>query len=98
MQFKVGEVRNYKKDKTKSGRVRVRIYGEHNDEQEVKDDDLPWAVMMHPPTDPGTYKLGRSPSGMVVGTRVLLGFLPEDVNCLYPIVIGTLPRGDIDKG
>jgi len=38
----IAEVRKFKEDPTKSGRCKVRIYNQHNDEQEIKDDDLPF--------------------------------------------------------
>lgn len=62
--FEIGEVRNFEDDPTKSGRVRVRIYNKHNDEQAIKDDDLPWAMVVHPITSPATGRMGISPSGL----------------------------------
>jgi hypothetical protein len=98
MKVRIGEVRDYKKDPTKSGRPRIRFYGEQNDEQEVKDDQLPYGLLMHPTNSPATQKLGMVPTGLPVGTRVVCIFMEEDVNCLYPIVIGTIARGDLDEG
>ena len=96
--LEIGEVRNFEDDPTKSGRVRVRTYNKHNDEQEIPDDDLPWAMVMHPITSPATAKMGISPSGLIVGSRVLLCYLPEDTAKQYPIVLGSLARGDKPEG
>lgn len=94
----IAEVRKYKEDPTKSGRCKVRIYNQHNDEQEIKDDDLPWASVLHPITSPATSKIGISPSGLKVGSRVLCCFLPEDTARQYPIILGSLARGDKPEG
>ena len=96
--IRIAEVRNFEDDPTKSGRVRVRIYGKNNDEQEVKDDELPWATVMHPVTSAATSKIGIVPSGLVVGSRVVITYLPDDTAELYPIVIGSIARGDLPEG
>lgn len=96
--FYIAEVRNFKDDPTKSGRVRIRIYNEHNDEQQIKDDDLPWAMVVQPSTSAATSKLGHSPHGLRVGSRVLVTYLPDDHAKQYPIVLGSLPRGDMPEG
>jgi|688.fasta_scaffold01636_51 hypothetical protein len=98
MTFHIAEVRNFEDDPTKSGRVKVRIYNKHNDEQQVKDDELPWAMVLHPVTSPATSRIGISPSGLVVGSRVLIIYSEEDHAKQYPIVIGSLARGDMPEG
>lgn len=87
----------YKEDPTKSGRVQIRIYNEQNDEQEVKDDDLPWAILGMPSTNPSSLKLGSSPHGLKPGSRVLVTYMPNDLAEQYPIIIASLPRGDKPK-
>ena len=47
--FYSAEVRDIK-DPLKSGRVKVRLYNYQNDEQNVKDDHLPWALPLQPVT------------------------------------------------
>jgi hypothetical protein len=96
--FYIAEVRNFEDDPTKSGRVKVRIYNEHNDEQAIKDDALPWAMVVQPSTSAATAKLGHAPHGLRVGSRVLVTFLPHDHAMQYPIVLGSLPRGDMPEG
>lgn len=96
--FEIGEVRNFEDDPTKSGRVKVRLYNKHNDEQAIKDDDLPWAMVVHPITSPATGRMGISPSGLKVGSRVLITYLPDDHARQYPIVLGSLARGDMPEG
>lgn len=94
LKVKLGEVRNIEDDPTQSGRCQVRIYNEQNNEGLCKDDDLAWATPLHPITSAATAKIGVVPHGLLVGSRVLLAFLPEDVGELYPIILGSLGRGD----
>ena len=63
-EFKIAQVMKYKDDPTKSGRVQIRVYNEQNDEQEIKDEDLPWAILGMPTTNSSTLKLGSSPHGL----------------------------------
>jgi hypothetical protein len=95
--IKIAEVRNFEEDPTKSGRVKVRIYGENNDDQMVKDEDLPWAMVMQPVTSAATSRIGVSPSGLVVGSRVIITYMPEDEAQLYPIILGSIARGDLPE-
>lgn len=92
--FKVAEVRNFKDDPTKSGRCQVKIYNEQND---IKDEELLWAIPLHPITSAATAKVGISPAGLIVGSRVLVTYLPEDTAEQYPIILGSLGRGDLPK-
>lgn len=96
--FEIGEVRNFQDDPTKSGRVKIRIYNRQNDEQEVKDEHLPWASVLQPTTSAATSKLGVIPHGLRVGSRVLCIYMPWDTAKQYPIVLGSLPRGDMPEG
>lgn len=96
--FEIHEVRNFKDDPTMSGRVKTRAYNRQNDEQEIPDDDLPWASVLQPTTSAATSKLGVIPHGLRVGSRVLVMYMPWDVSKQYPIVLGSLPRGDMPEG
>ena len=77
-------------DPTQSGRCKVRIYGQEDNEQEVKDDQLPWAVSLMPSTSASTNRMGAIPTGMVQGSRVLVMFLDEEEQ--YPIILGSFHR------
>lgn len=98
LELHMAEVRNFEDDPTMSGCVRVRIYNRQNDEQEIPDEHLPWATVLHPVTSPATGKMGISPSGLVVGSRVLIGYLADDHAKQHPIVLGSLARGDKPSG
>lgn len=96
MYIEVAEVRKSKKDPTKSGRVQIRVYGRQDDEQSIKDEHLPWAVVMHPVTSPATQKVGTMPK-LRPGCRVIVTYMPDDVNHMYPIIIGTIGRGNLPE-
>ena len=85
----IAEVRNLM-DPWESGRVQIRIYGRHDNEQDIEDDDLPWAMPLQPITSAATNRIGISPTGMLVGSRVYGTFLDEAQQ--YPVIIGTFAR------
>lgn len=85
----MAEVRNIK-DPLKSGRVQIRIYGHHEDEQNIKDEHLPWAMTLQPITSAATSKVGIIPTGMMVGSRVFGVFI--DGARQQPVILGTFPR------
>jgi len=87
--FFYAEVRNII-DPYRSGRVQIRIYGVHDNEQTIKDEHLPWALPLLPVTSASTAKMGVVPHGMIVGSRVFGCFVDEARQ--YPIVLGTFPR------
>ena len=73
------------------GRVRVRCVGIHTDSRrELPTNDLPWAHVMHPVTDPSMHGMGNSPSFLVEGSWVV-GFFRDAENQQQPIIMGSLP-------
>lgn len=99
MKIYMGEVRSID-DPSHSGCCQVRLFNRQNDEQNVKDEHLKWATPLHPITSAATAGVGIIPSGMVPGSRVLVTFLEEDTGEQYPIIIGSLGRGELpsEKG
>lgn len=85
----IAEVRNIM-DPWKSGRHQLRIYGHHDDQQNIKDEDLPWGSPLMPATSASTNKVGTVPTGMVVGSRVIGFFLDEAKQ--IPVILGSYPR------
>ena len=78
-------------DPAKLGRVRVRCLGIHTeDKNEIPTEDLPWAHVMHPITDPSMQGMGMTPSFLVEGSWVM-GFFRDAEEKQQPIVMGTLP-------
>ncbi len=85
----IAEVRNLK-DPWESGRVQIRVYGRHDNEQDTKDENLPWATVMMPITSASTNRIGTSPTGLLVGSRVMGYWLDEAHQ--YPVIIGSFHR------
>ena len=85
------------------GRVRVRCLGFHTEDlNDIPTNDLPWATVMHPVTDPSMQGLGHTPSFLVEGSWVI-GFFADAKEKQQPIIMGSLPgiptnRPDYTKG
>ena len=81
-------------DPDQSGRVRVRVYGRHDDKTNIKDEDLPWALPMQPVTSAALGKVGTSPLGLMKGSKVKGYWADKDQQ--YPIIFGSFGKaGDI---
>ena len=66
------------------GRCRVRIFGYHGEERDIPDDDLPWAVSIHPVNTPNLYGTPR------VGDFVF-GFFLDALAAQEPAMLGYFP-------
>lgn len=100
------------KDPDQSGRVQVRIFGRHDDEENIPDDDLPWVMPTQPVTSAALGKVGTSPLGLLKGSHVQ-GYW-SDRDHQIPVMTGSfgksgeyknkgaltdgVPEIDIDKG
>ena len=86
----VGVVEN-RNDPAKLGRVQVRCLGYHTEDLvDIPSEDLPWAHVMHPVTDPAMQGLGNSPTFLVEGSWVV-GFFRDANEKQQPVIIGSLP-------
>ena len=90
-------------DPSKLGRVRVRCLGYPTaDKTLIPTEDLPWAHVMHPVTDPSMQGMGNTPSFLVEGSWVMGFFMDADMK-QQPMIMGSLPgvqdiAGDSTKG
>jgi hypothetical protein len=85
------------KDKTESGRVQIRIYGKHDDEKNIPDSTLPWAIPMLPiNSGAGRAGVSASPLGLQKDSQVVGFFADSDEN--IPILMGILVRSGKDGG
>ena len=86
----VGVVEN-RNDPAKLGRVQVRCLGYHTEDlDKIPSDDLPWAHVMHPVTDPSMQGLGNSPTFLTEGSWVV-GFFRDANEKQQPVIMGSLP-------
>ena len=73
------------------GRVRVRIFGIHNeDTTKVKESDLPWASVIVPVTQGGVAG-STQPNGIQVGAQVFGIFLDGKAS-QSPLILGSIPH------
>jgi len=91
MKMFIAEVRDIK-DPMKSGRCKLRIYGQHDDEETAGDDKAVWGVPLQSTTTASTARSGNIPTGMEVGSRVMVCYASDDVNCQNPFIMGTFHR------
>ena len=80
----IGDVRNL-------GRVRVRIFGIHNeDTSKIKITDLPWASVVVPVTQGGVSG-STMPDGIQVGAQVY-GIFLDGKHSQSPLILGSIPQ------
>jgi len=85
-------------DPNTSGRVKVRVFGRHDDVANIPDSSLPWAQVMQPVTSAAIGRIGSSPVGLVKNSRVI-GFWADGNDNQYPVIIGTIGKaGDVIPG
>ena len=85
-------------DPEKLGRVRVRCLGYHTSNiSYIPTEDLPWAHVMHPVTDPSMQGMGNTPSFLVEGTWVV-GFFMDSREKHQPMIMGSLPGVPQESG
>lgn len=75
---------------TRTQRVQVRIWGIHDNLDEVKNGELPWAHVVLPTTEGGINGLGTN-SQLEIGAQVF-GFFLDGPDSQVPMVVGTVPR------
>lgn len=82
-------------DPLKSGRVKARIFGIHDDETNVKKEDLPWIHPTASITSASIGHVGMSPTGVQEGSLVYGTVMDMDRQIFT--YSGTIPRASIEK-
>ena len=89
MIFFIGIVED-RNDPKSQGRVRVRIFGDHDaDKTKIPTESLPFSQVMMPVTSASCAGIGQSPTGPVEGTHVF-GFFRDGREAQQPVVLGTV--------
>ncbi|NBP56712.1 hypothetical protein EBU71_09305 [bacterium] len=87
-------------DPLQLGRVKVRALNFHSENKAlVPTSEIPWAIIQMPPTESSFNKVGRSPTGITVGSTVV-GFFIDGNDANYPVITGTIhgiPENNIQK-
>jgi hypothetical protein len=78
------------KDPDMLGRVKVRVIGEHDDPK-IQTDELHWATPILPPIYASYKQIGRSPTGIEVGSHVF-GFFMDGHEKQIPLIWGTYAK------
>jgi len=77
-------------DPDSMGRLRVRIYGDHDpDKTKIPTESLPWSQVMMPVTSAACAGIGESATGIVEGSWVV-GFYMDGESKQQPMVMGTV--------
>ena len=78
MKIFIGKVEN-RNDPLKLGRCQVRVMGVHDENPAVLPTiDLPWAMPISPVNSAASAGIGVSPTGIVLGSIVLITFTDKD--------------------
>jgi|LauGreDrversion4_1035100.scaffolds.fasta_scaffold31295_2 hypothetical protein len=78
-------------DPLKLGRVRVRCIGYHNEDANILPvENLPWSYQIMPVTSAAYKGIGRSPTGLKIGSWVI-GFFRDGEVGQDPIIMGSIP-------
>jgi hypothetical protein len=79
-------------DPEKLGRVKIRVINEHdNPLKPLTVEELPWATPILPPTSAGFQQVGRSPTGLLVGSHVF-GFYLDGHEKNLPLIWGSYAK------
>jgi GH24 family phage-related lysozyme (muramidase) len=88
MKIFIGKVEN-RNDPLKLGRCQVRVMGVHDENPAILPTiDLPWAMPISPVNSAASAGIGVSPTGIVLGSIVLVTFTDKDDQT--PVILGTL--------
>jgi len=80
-----------RQDPLKTGRLRVRILGQHTENKSILPTaDLPWALCVLPITASGVSGIGQSATGLLEGSWVF-GFFRDGQYRQEPVILGSLP-------
>jgi len=88
MKLFIGKVEN-RNDPLKLGRCQVRVMGVHDENPAILPTiDLPWAMPISPVNSAASAGIGVSPTGIVLGSIVLVTFTDKDDQT--PVILGTI--------
>lgn len=95
----IGTVVDRTTDPLKLGRLKVRIYGIHDDEGNTPNEELPWATIVNLPISASANQVGISPLGIMEGS-IVVGFFADAAEGQMPMILGTIaaiPENDVNK-
>mgnify|MGYP000309446691 CR=1 FL=1 len=75
-------------DPAAMGRYKVRIFGIHDDNAKISNEDLPWAQCVIPATEPGVSGIGEVPQ--LSDNAFVYGMFLDGKNSQTPLIIGSI--------
>lgn len=84
-------------DPLKQGRVRVRAYNIHGNKVQTPTSAIPWATVLMSCESSSLKQVGRSATGLQVGSTVF-GFFMDGNETMMPVIFGVMPgKDDLSK-
>ena len=85
----IGTVVDRTTDPLELGRLKVRIYGIHDDVTNTPNNELPWATIVNLPISASANQVGITPLGIMEGSTVV-GFFADGAEGQLPMILGTI--------
>lgn len=86
----VGKVASVTDDPSQTGRIKVKIFGLHDDPSLKLPDDLPWAQVLAPTTEGGGSGIGNNGIG-IQPQSLVFGIFLDSHESQMPLVLGSIP-------
>ncbi len=86
----VGKVASVTDDPSQTGRIKVKIFGLHDDPSLKLPDDLPWAQVLAPTTEGGGSGIGNNGIG-IQPQSLVFGIFLDSKESQMPLVLGSIP-------
>lgn len=84
----IGKVAKVDGDASQTGRIKVRIFGVHDDPSIIIPDDLPWAQVLMPLTEGGGSGIGASTG--IQPQSLVFGIFLDGKDSQMPLVLGSI--------
>ena len=89
----IGKVAKVDDDPTRTGRIKVKIFGLHDDPSLKIPDDLPYAQVLAPTTEGGGSGIGNNGIG-IQPQSLAFGIFIDGKNSQLPLVLGSIPTNE----
>ena len=89
----IGKVAKINDDPSETARIKVKIFGLHDDPNIKIPDDLPWAQVLVPTTEGGGSGIGNNGIG-IQPQSLVFGIFLDGQNSQLPLVLGSIPTNE----
>lgn len=77
-------------DPLEHGRVKVKVFGKHDAEEQIPKEKLPWAIVANSTDSASTSEIGTLPHALIVGSQIIGFYLDGKANNV-PMVLFSFP-------